>query len=394
MNEKMQLMVKKLLKFGALVLAVFVLGGLGGVYFQHYVLPRIRTNAMLSRIDFLKKSTENITIINKTEQITVKEDDSIGELAKQPASTVVSIVSVGGAAQPNLTAKNMLKTSISKNGTGVIVTSDGVLATYRSAILEKDATYQVLLQDRSMHDAKLLGVDEFSNLAFLKIDVSNLPVIAFADSNATLPGKKLIALAPSVGTDQARFAAGLLSGMKKTFNLGAMAVASSEKLEGVFQVDFNEGSEYVGGPVVNYSGELVGINGVVSYDNQPVYFQVPTNVLRDALLLATKNELSQRAFFGAYYVSLTKEYALAHNLTQEKGALVYAPSGKQSLAFIAGSPAEKAGLKLGDVILNVNGQEINVDNPLANVLSRFKKGDKVELTVLRSGQELKLEANL
>lgn len=389
MENKQRL--KRITRWLAFAVLIFVLGGMGGVYFQQYVLPRVRANKVLSRIDFLKKTAENITVINKTEQITVKDDDSISQLAAQSSATVVEIISVAKTGAQNArNLQNKLQPVVeSKIGSGIIGTSDGMLVTYRGAILEKNATYQVLLSDSSVHEAKLIGVDEFTNLAFLKIEASNLSVVTFGDSNNLPAGKKLL-----IVTGFQKYAAGILSSKNKTFNLGGMAISVSEKMEGVLTTDFNQSEDFQGAAVVTYGGELMGLNGSAVIDNKLVNFQIPAETIKNTLEMATNDQLNARPFFGAYYVPLTKEYALTHQLTQDKGALIYSASGKQSLAFIDGSPAEKAGLKLGDVVTAVDGQEINLDNPLANLLNLHKKGDQVELTVQRAGQELKISVML
>ena len=132
---------KKFAKGIILVSLVFLIGGLGGVYFDQQVLPFIRTNKYLSRINFLERAAENVTVINKTEQITIKEDDSINEIASQASNAVVNIISITQQTDPLTKAiKN-----VDQSGSGVLVTSDGLVATYRSAIIEKNAVYQTFL---------------------------------------------------------------------------------------------------------------------------------------------------------------------------------------------------------------------------------------------------------
>ena len=369
-------------------MVIFVVGGIGGVYFQQRVLPWVRSNSMLSRIDFLKKTAENITVINRNEQITVKEDDSISQLALQNLATVAEIISVNTQNAKNLQTKGQIATQ-SKIGTALIVTSDGMLVTYRSAILEEDAKYSIVLNDSSKHEATLVGIDEFSNLAFFKIDASGLPVATFSDSSSLMVGRKMFELSG----DQ-KYAAGILTSKDKTFNLGGMLVSSSEKLEGVLRVDLNQDEDFLGAPVLTYNGEVAGITGMLVIDNKQTYFQIPANVIKNSLDLALSQKLDQRPFFGAYYVPLTKEYAIEHGIENEKGALVFAPSGKQNLAFIDGAPAQKAGLKIGDIIIKIDEQELDLDNSLSNILGSHKKGDQVELTVKRAGEELKIAVKI
>ncbi len=381
---------KKIAKVVLILLVIFSVGGVGGVYFDQHVLPFIRTNKFLSRIDFLKRSAENVTVINKTEQITIKEDDSINEIASQSSNAVVNIISLPSEKD----VKNKALKVVDQSGTGVLVTSDGVVVTYRSAIIEKNATYKILLFNGSSYDAKLIGVDQFSDLAFLKVDAQNLTAISFGDSSDLRPGKKVVAIGNSSGEYQNRYAAGLLSNIAKTYNLAGLTVSVSEKLEGVFENDFNNQKEYVGGPVIGYSGDMIGIVGTTLIDGQSKYFQIPSDAVRDVLQVALDGGLANRPFLGVYYVSVTREYAIAHGLNRDRGALIFSPSGKQGLAIISASPAEKAGLRINDIVLSVNDQVVNLDNPLSNLVAKYKKGDAIELLVDRGGEEMKITVQL
>lgn len=381
---------KKIVKILMVLIVIFFVGGVGGVYFDQQILPFIRTNKYLSRINFLKRSAENVTIINKTEQVTIKEDDSINEIASQASNTVVNIVSM------SVQKDSVYKVSkiTDQSGTGVLVTSDGVVVTHRSVIIEKNATYQILLFNGRNYEAKLLGIDEFSDLAFLKIEASNLTAISFGDSSDAAPGKKIIAIGNSSGEYQNRYAAGLLSNIAKTYNLGGKTVSSSEDLESVFESDFNNQEEYVGGPIIGYSGDLIGITGTIIVDGKNKYFQIPSNVVHAILQDVIQGNIENRPFFGAYYIPITKEYSLTHNLSRTQGALIFSASGKQGLAVISSSPAENAGLRIGDIVLSVDEKSVNLDNPFSNLIAQYKKGDSLEILVDRGGEEIKLQVKL
>lgn len=380
---------KKFIQIFAKFLAVFVIAGFAAIITEHYIFPRLSATKLFSKYKFLQKASENVTIINKTEQITVREADSVNTIASKATPSVVDIISVSTDKQSG--GKII---SESKSGTGVIVTSDGLIVTYRTAIIEKAAGYKVLLSDGSRHDATIIGVDEFTNLAYLKINASNLSSISFADSSDFRPGKKLIAIGNSDGEYQNRFSAGLLSKINRAFNIAGKTISSSEKLEGVFETDFGNQSEYSGGLVINYNGELGGIIGSVTIDNKENFFQIPSNVVKRSLELAIKNELALRPILGIYYLPITKKYSTISDLKRDRGALVFSPSGKQGLAIISGTPAEKAGLRINDLIIAVNNQEVNLDNPLSNLLSQYKKGDQIELLIVRDEKEIKIRVNL
>lgn len=381
---------KRSIKILFFVLFVFIFGMLGAAIFQSYVLPKASVSPMFSRFGLFRKASESVTIVNKTEQVTVQESDSVNKIASQASAAVVNIISISN----NKEATLLNPFQGIKNGTGVIVTSDGLIATYRTALFETEAKYKILLLNGSSFDANLIGIDGFTNLAFLKMDTSNLSVVPFANSQDLFPGKRLIAIGNSFEEYQNRYSSGLLSNIDKTFNIGGKTLSESEKLEGIFETDFLDKKEYVGGPVIDFNGELVGIVGSLTIDNQEKFFQIPSNVVKNSMETAIRNELSKRPYLGIYYLPISKAYAIANDLKREKGALIYSPSGKQGLAIISGSPAEKAGLKINDIIISVENKEVNLDNPLSNLLSQHKKGDTVELGILRDGQEMKIKLNL
>ena len=329
-------------------------------------------------------------MIRTTEQVTIKDGESINEISSQASNATVNIVSLSNQKDPisKLTKKN------NRTGTGVIVTSDGMIVTYREAIFEKDATYKVFLYDGSYYDATLVGIDTFTDLAYLKVAAPNLTAISFGDSSALQSGKKLVAIGNTFGEYQNSYAAGLLSNVNKTFNLGGLALASTEKYEGVFEMDFNNQEKYLGGPIINYNGELIGLVGKLTMDGRDYFFEIPSSEIQKSMSVALGANFDQRPFFGAYYISISKEYAMVNELKRDRGALIFSPSGKQGLAIIADSPAEKAGLKIGDIVTAVNGKEVDIDNPLSNLINQYKKGDDIELTVQRAENEIKIPVKL
>lgn len=385
--------IKKTAKAVFILALIFIIGGTGGVFADRYILPKLSHYDFWAGFNWIKKINEKVTIINKTEQIVVEEYDSISETASQAASAVVNIASAPNDSASVATKEDSFNYNTeTKNGTGVIITGDGLIVTYRNAIIEERAAYKVWIFDGSSYEAELLGIDDFTNLAYLKIDASNLPVIPFANAEDFKPGKKLIAIGNFSGEYQNNFSAGLLSGINKIFNLSGKTVSSSEKLEGVFETDLNNQPGCAGCPIINYSGELVGITGSIEINNGDRYFQIPFKAVKESADLAIAGNFKKRASLGIYYLPLTKSYAWATGLKRDRGALIYSPSGKQGLAILAGSSAEKAKLKINDIIIAVNGEEINLDNPLSNLISRYKKGDQAEFLIIREKEmKIKLE---
>ncbi|MBA4320166.1 MAG: hypothetical protein C0412_17335 [Flavobacterium sp.] len=372
------------------ILFVFIFGSIGALWANYYLLPKLSAFPLFSQSDILKRFRENVTVINKTEQLTITEESSISKIASQASTTTVNIISIPEA------GVNKFQTAPLSNriGGGVIVTGDGLIITYREAILEKNAQYKVVINNGNSFDAKLLAVDEFSNLAFLKVDGSNLSSISLANSDDFSAGKRIIALGKGISDFQNKYFSGILSNINKNFNISGETLSNSGKLEGVFETDFLNQKDLVGSPIIDYNGELVGIIGSIKIDNQDKFFIIPSNQVRRLIEKQIQGNLKNSVNLGVYYVSLSKLYALSHNLKQDRGAFIFSSSGKQGLAVIANSPAEKADLRINDIITAVEDKAVNLDHPLSNLMNEYKFGDEVSLTILRDGQEIKLPVQL
>ncbi|MEK7494573.1 MAG: trypsin-like peptidase domain-containing protein, partial [Patescibacteria group bacterium] len=287
-------------------------------------------------------------------------------------------------------------TEVVETTTGVLLTNDGLIVTYANQTPEMTgARYTILLFDGKSYTASFVGYDTLTNLAFFHLnDAVNTPAIALANSNDARTGKRLIAIGNTFAEYQNRLAVGILGNINRTFNLAGKSVSSSEKWEGVFEMDLSNAKSFVGGPVVGFNGEMVGLVGMLTIDNTQVPFLIPSNVVRDSSSRALAQTLGNRPALGVYYLPITKAYALGQGISRDRGALIYSPSGKTSLALLADSPAMKAGLQAGDIITAVNGQEVNLDNPLPELLNGINKGEKIELLIMRNGAEKKVEVQL
>lgn len=376
------------------ILMLMIFGGLGGVVANRYFFPYLSTTKMFSQYEFLKKGSENVTIINKTEQVTVREETSIAKITSKAASSIVNIVSYPDTKAGEMAVKNVPAEGQSKTGAGVIVTGDGMIMTYASAVNVLGSKYKVVTYDGNVYDANLLGVDSYSNLAFLKVEANNLPAVSFADSNSIKSGEKIIAVSNNAEAYTNKYASGLISNVNASYNLAGLALSSSEKLEGVYEADLNYKNYLVGSPAVDYSGQVAGIVGVIEKDNVQSFFLIPSNKVKVVIERAIKKEFEKNPILGIYYIPISKTYMLENNLTVPAGALIYSVSGQQGLAVLSNSPAQKAGLKLGDIISTVNGKEVDAVNSLSDLLYSYKKGEQIELGVLRNDESLAIKVDL
>ena len=386
-------------KKSLIIIGIVFISGLSGILADHFLFPYLTTTDFFQRHAWLRQSAENVTVINKTQQVYVKEDSSVAKLMSPVVSAVVNIISY-----PDPDVKNAAVLNKFKNGTGVIATSDGLIMTYASAIdlgkiSNKPAAvpeykYKVMMADGNSYDANLVGVDAWSNLAFLRVNATNLPVVSFGDINNYKAGEKVIAIGNDYPDYQNRFSAGILNSFDPTFNISGEALNVPEKAEGVFLADFGAEDLSVGSPIVDYSGQVVGIVGSVTKQNQVEYFQLPADKVEAVLGKVIKNQLETDPVLGIYYLPVTKTLAVAEKLNVDAGALIYSATGQQGLAIISGSPAATAGLKIGDVITKVGDTNIDLSNNLSSVLYNYKKGDKIHLTLLRAGQQMEVDVQL
>ncbi|MDR3559077.1 MAG: S1C family serine protease, partial [Candidatus Pacebacteria bacterium] len=259
------------------IILIIIVSGISGITADHYLFPYLASTDFFQEHQWLKKSAENTTIINKTEQVYVKEDSSVAKLMSPVTSSIVNVISYPNpdAKVKNKTASD-LETQV-KNGTGEIVTSDGLIMTYAAAInydqvkdnsssqsvnnagsaLAPTYKYKILTGDGNAYDATLQGVDSWSDLAFLKINASNLPVVSFGNFSDYQAGEKVIAIGNNFPDYENRFDSGILSSFDPTENISGQTLSVPEKLEGVFRTDFSAENPPVGGPVVDYSGQIV-----------------------------------------------------------------------------------------------------------------------------------------
>lgn len=395
-------MLKKGTKTILVILVIVILSGFFAVFFDRLAMPWISSYDRFAKYKFFQKLNERVTVINKTEQVTVKEDFSVTKTAENILPTVVSVITFQEQENQEEVA-TLIKSSrdIEKNiKTGVILTSDGLIVSVMDGLfreeMEKgkfDNKYKVLITDGKEFDAELKAYDNFTNLVFYKIDATNLAVPNLGNSDELESGEKLVVCGNATGEYQNTFSLGIIRFKDRFFSLLNSELSSSEKMEGVLIADAQINNSNIGGPAVDFNGNLVGIANQINKDGKDVGFVMPINNLKNVIEQVIKNGEVARPYLGAYYLSINREIALLNNLSVNQGALIYSFSGQPGLAVIKNSPAEKAGLTLGDIVISVNEIEIDASNSFSKILVKYKTGDEITLKILRKGkyQDLKVK---
>jgi serine protease Do len=266
-------------------------------------------------------------------------------------------------------------------GSGVIVRPDGYIVTNHH-VIDGAEHITIELSDRRSLPAKLIGSDGPSDLAVLKVEATNLPTLALGNSEQVKVGDVVLALGNPLGVGQT-VTMGIVSAKGRATGL------SDGSFEDFIQTDapINQGNS--GGALVNTRGELVGINSQIlspSGGNIGIGFAIPANMTRDVMAQLIDTGSVQRGKLGVTIQPVTPEIAASIRLGDVRGALVNSVE--------AGGPAEKAGVKRGDVIVAIDGTVVSDSNTLRNHVAEHKPGTEMKLTVVRNGREESLTATL
>ena len=266
-------------------------------------------------------------------------------------------------------------------GSGVIVTADGYILT-NNHVVEDATKIQVELSDRRVMEAKLIGADPPSDLAVLKVDGTNLPVVPIGDSNAMRVGDLVLAVGNPLGVGQT-VTMGIVSAKGRATGLG------NGSYEDFLQTDapINQGNS--GGALVNTAGELIGINSQImspSGGNIGIGFAVPSLMAKNVMDQLVVNGRVHRGLLGVTVQSVTGDLAAGLGLAKAEGAIVS--------NVTPGGAADKAGIKQGDVILSYQGRAVVDTNAFRNEIAATKPGSSVKLEVLRDGNKRELTATL
>ena len=270
------------------------------------------------------------------------------------------------------------------SGSGFIISANGLIVTNRHVVVDKDAMYDFLLNNGKKYSAKVLARDSALDVAILKIEVTDLPHLSFADSDALEVGQSVIAIGNALGEFKNSVSVGVVSGLSRSIVAGDNA-GMSELLDKVIQTDaaINPGNS--GGPLLNLAGQVVGINVATVIGSSSVGFSIPINSVKSIINSVIKTGIIVRPYVGIRYIAITPEIKSKLTLPVDYGILIEKGDAASDVAVIPGSPADKAGIVEGDIILEVNSQKIHSD--LASVIRGKKVGDSILCKVLSGGTE-------
>jgi serine protease Do len=276
-------------------------------------------------------------------------------------------------------------------GTGFIVSSDGLIATNKHVVLDEEANYSVFTKDGEKYEAEVLARDPLQDIAVLKIKANGLKPAKLGDSDSIKLGQTAIAIGNTLGEFRNTVSVGVISGLYRSITASG-AGGFVERIENVIQTDaaINRGNS--GGPLLNLRGEVIGMNTAVAENAQSVGFALPINLVKKDVESVKETGVIKTPFLGVRYRIITPEFSEEQNLPVDHGALIR--GGDDGPAIVPDSPAQKAGLKAEDIILELNGEEITINKTLGYLIQKYRIGDDISLKVLRNGEEIILQTTL
>lgn len=264
-------------------------------------------------------------------------------------------------------------------GSGFIVSKDGYVVTNHHVVAKAEKIQVSLQKSEESYKANVVGTDEETDLALLKIEAKReLPTLEFGSSADMRPGEWVVAIGNPFGLSHT-VTAGIISA--KGRSIGAAGPYTD-----FLQTDASINPGNSGGPLLNMEGKVIGINTAIVPQGQGIGFAIPSHMAQDVISQLKKYQEVRRGWLGVSIQDVDKNTAKALGLPEEKGAIV--------ASVEKGDPADKAGIKSGDVIVRVNGQTINEPRELSQLIGGLKPGAQVDIMIWRNGETKEVQATL
>lgn len=364
-------MSKKLQKFDArkivFLVAVFLLALAGGM-----------SGSILSdRLDVFNLGSTPLTETKDGNSVELTSEKNIARVVKEVSPSVVSIVA-------NVNEDNA--SSRFGAGTGIIVSKNGYVMTNKHVVSGATDVTVTTTSGDVYEGVEVVGEDPLNDVAFLKIaKVNNLKPAEIGNSGTLRIGQSVITIGNSLGQYHDTVTSGIVSGLGRPV-MAQGGGGATESLNDLIQTDaaINPGNS--GGPLVNLSGQVVGINTAVA-DANGIGFAIPIDATKGILQSVLETGEVKKAYIGVRYIDITPAIANSRDLPVKKGALVSSGSDSDGEAVVEDSPADKAGIKDGDIIIKINDTTVGESGNVSSLVSQFVPGTEIEVTYIRDTKE-------
>lgn len=264
-------------------------------------------------------------------------------------------------------------------GSGFIVSTDGLIVTNKHVVADTAAAYTVFTSDGKKYQAEVVARDPLQDLAVLRIAGSGFTPARLGNSDSLKLGQTAIAIGNSLGEFRNTVSVGVVSGLARNITASGEGFGT-EVIQGVVQTDaaINPGNS--GGPLLNLKGEVVGINVAVASGAENIGFAIPVNRAKRAIESVKRTGAISAPYLGVRY-EMTDAGALVRGTAEGPGV-------------IPGSPAAIAGIRADDVLVSMNGEKMDKENPLGAVIQKYGAGDTVTLSIKRGEEALIVSVTL
>ncbi len=366
-----------------LSLTSIVFGAVGGIILAYvfFVRPPWAT-AITDQISFIAPTPQTTAQEQVTPIVMTGSDSVIPAAVEKAGPAVVSIIAkISPSGTSGITEQGI--------GTGFIVNADGLILTNKHVVeaLKQQEMIIVTAEGKEYPvSATNIAEDSLYDLAVIKIEATNLPVVTLGNSSTLKVGQQVIAIGLALGEFQNTVTVGVVSGIGRTLQVGS-GVQGVDYMDEIIQTDASINPGNSGGPLLNTAGEVIAINTAKVGSGENLGFAIPINSAKSVLENYQANSGKiVRPRLGVSAVEITKLLALRNALPFDEGAYI--------AEVQAGSPAEKAGLLKADIVTQVDGSVVSVKNSLRKQIQKKAVGDKVVLTVKRGTEEKKIEVVL
>lgn len=345
---------------------------LGGTVAPHYAVkpiisPEVATSPMTKTPTETSQATKvESRVVETEESVYIRVAESVGP----------SVVNVNTKTRIQFFFQAIPQEGA---GSGVIITENGYILT-NNHVVEGAQQITVTLADGRTFDAKVVGRDPYTDIAVIKIDATGLPAAKLGDSTNLKIGQIAIAIGNPFGLGKT-VTAGIISALNRTITTERGTI-----IEGLIQTDapINPGNS--GGALVNSSGEVIGINTAIYQGAQGIGFAIPIHLAKSIADQIISKGYASHPWMGVYLDTVDTQISAYYRLAVDYGAII--------MDVVKNGPADKAGIKRGDIIVEFNGEKIETADDLVVRVMRCKVGDRVRLGVVRGDQRLTIEVTL
>lgn len=361
-------------KFSIVILAL-VLGALSGIgFYQLSSQGYLKFNTGSSPFDVLPQQKTQ-TILN--------EENAVISVVDKSSPSVVAIGSTRRVVNP-FDPFAIPKSQDSTIGTGFVVSEKGIIITNKHVVDDQATKYSVLTRDGKKYEVSKIYRDPVLDLAIIQIEGNSLTSLELGDSSQLKVGQMVIAIGNALGKFTNTVTTGVVSGLGRKVVAGDPFSGSAESLDDLIQTDaaINPGNS--GGPLLNSAGQVIGVNVATTEGAQNIGFAIPINSVKKIVDEFVTTGTVSRPFLGIRYRFISKDVAILNEV----------PQGAYVQEVVSGSSAEKAGITVGDIITKIEGQAVDQENKISEVISGKKIGDSLNIHLWNDGKERDIRATL